>query len=311
MPMWHLRGGLTDTCWPDQRHMANACTKDFNGSSKAGLKNKVVVILGATGTGKTRISVELANHFNGEIINSDKIQVYKGLDIVSNKVTPEEAGDVPHHLLGFVDPDEDFTAEDFVRYAMREVEAIIERGNLPIITGGSNSFLRALLLNDHSFSVKYEFCLIWIDVSAAFLHRRLLTRVDQMVREGLVDEVKEFFNPNGDYSRGVRRAIGVPEMDEFYRQEMRLDEESKVELLEASINRIKENTYVLALRQLENIFDLWKDLGSPMMHRFDVTKVLIENSTKVERAWDTYVLGPSVDVVTGFLSEKNMVEIDG
>ncbi|KAH0756745.1 hypothetical protein KY290_020238 [Solanum tuberosum] len=63
-------------------------------------KKKVVFVMGATGTGKSRLSIDLAIHFQGEIINSDKMQVYKGLDIITNKITDIEKQGIPHHLLG-------------------------------------------------------------------------------------------------------------------------------------------------------------------------------------------------------------------
>ena len=67
-------------------------------------RDKVVVVLGATGTGKSRLAIDLATRFGAEVINSDKIQVYKGLDIVTNKVSNEECHGVPHHSLGIIDP---------------------------------------------------------------------------------------------------------------------------------------------------------------------------------------------------------------
>lgn len=113
-------------------------------------KDKVVVILGATGTGKTKLAIDLANHFPpAEIVNSDKMQVYKGLDITTNKVTQEEALGVPHHLLGTIDPNTNFTSQDFCRQATSAVDSIVGRDGLPIIAGGSNSYIDALV-NHHT-----------------------------------------------------------------------------------------------------------------------------------------------------------------
>uniref|UniRef100_J3MJF2 Adenylate isopentenyltransferase n=1 Tax=Oryza brachyantha TaxID=4533 RepID=J3MJF2_ORYBR len=88
-----------------------------------GAKHKAVVVMGATGTGKTRLAVDLALRFGGEVINSDKMQVYRGLDVATNKVTAEECAGVPHHLIGVAHPDEEFTAEDFRREASRAAGA--------------------------------------------------------------------------------------------------------------------------------------------------------------------------------------------
>ncbi|KAL2230811.1 UNVERIFIED_CONTAM: Adenylate isopentenyltransferase 5, chloroplastic [Sesamum indicum] len=100
-------------------------------------KDKVVVVLGATGTGKSSLAIDLATRFGAEVINSDKIQVYKGLDIVTNKVRNEECRSVPHHLLGIIDPDVDFTVHDFLHHALL-ADAIVQKNRLPIIAGGSN-----------------------------------------------------------------------------------------------------------------------------------------------------------------------------
>ncbi|KAL3533997.1 hypothetical protein ACH5RR_007518 [Cinchona calisaya] len=76
-------------------------------------KDEVVIVMGATGTGKSRLSIDLATRFPAEIVNSDKMQVYKGLDIVTNKVTEDDCHGIPHHLLGFMNRNEDFSAHDF------------------------------------------------------------------------------------------------------------------------------------------------------------------------------------------------------
>ncbi|KAL2230830.1 UNVERIFIED_CONTAM: Adenylate isopentenyltransferase 5, chloroplastic [Sesamum indicum] len=114
-------------------------------------KDKVVVVLGATGTGKSRLAIDLATRFGAEVINSDKIQVYKGLDIVTNKVRNEECRGVPHHLLGIIDPEMDFTVHDFVHHALLATNAIVQKNRLPIIAGGSNSFIRHLSVTTLSF----------------------------------------------------------------------------------------------------------------------------------------------------------------
>ncbi|CAA7012811.1 unnamed protein product [Microthlaspi erraticum] len=111
-------------------------------------KEKVVVILGATGTGKSRLSVDLATRFSGEIINSDKIQFYNGLEIATNQITIPERCGVPHHLLGELPPDGELTASELRTLASRSISEIASRGKLPIIAGGSNSFVHALLV-DH------------------------------------------------------------------------------------------------------------------------------------------------------------------
>lgn len=109
---------------------------------------KVIVIMGATGTGKSRLSVDLATRFSGEIINSDKMQVYKGLEITTNQISIPERCGVPHHLLGELPMDDgELTASKFKSMASQDISEIVSRGNLPIIAGGSNSFIHALLVD--------------------------------------------------------------------------------------------------------------------------------------------------------------------
>ncbi|KAG8370164.1 hypothetical protein BUALT_Bualt14G0088800 [Buddleja alternifolia] len=268
-------------------------------------KDKVVVVMGATGTGKSRLSIDLATQFRAEIINSDKIQVYRGLDIVTNKVTDEECLDVPHHLLGFVNPDEDFLAHDFVYHASQAADAITQRGRLPIIAGGSNSFIKALVNDDIEFRSKYECCFLWVDVAMPVLHSFVSKRVDQMVTAGLVEEAKEFFEPAGDYARGIRRAIGVPEMDEFFRYENIVDGATRAKLLEVAIDQVKLNTCKLACHQLRNILRLGEQLER-RTHRLDATEAFLKHGEESDEAWERVVAGPGTRIVGRFLYEDHI-----
>ncbi len=105
----------------------------------------MVIILGPTGVGKSAAGVHLAQKFNGEIINCDSMQVYKGFDIGTDKPTPAMRQKIPHHLLDIVDSSAQFTAADFVREAMTAIRLIEGRGRLPFIVGGTGLYLKALL----------------------------------------------------------------------------------------------------------------------------------------------------------------------
>ncbi|XP_073141857.1 tRNA dimethylallyltransferase 2 [Henckelia pumila] len=115
-------------------------------------KPKIVVIMGATGSGKSKLAIDLASHFPIEIINADSMQVYKGLDVLTNKVPGQERKGVPHHLLGTISPDTEFTAKDFREHAIPLIDEIWSRNCLPVIVGGTNYYIQALvsqyLLND-------------------------------------------------------------------------------------------------------------------------------------------------------------------
>lgn len=108
-------------------------------------KQKVVVIMGATGSGKSRLAIDLAQRFPAEILNADSMQVYEGLDIVTNKVPIDERKGILHHLLGTINANVNFTSEDFCAMAIPIIDSIISRKHLPIIVGGSNSFIQALV----------------------------------------------------------------------------------------------------------------------------------------------------------------------
>lgn len=265
-------------------------------------KEKVVVVMGATGTGKSRLSIDLATRFPAEIVNSDKMQVYEGLDIVTNKITKEERCGVPHHLLGVVDPNKDVSATTFCTMASLAVNSIVRRGQLPIIVGGSNSFIEALIDDEeHEFRSKYECCFLWVDVSMPVLNSFVSHRVDRMVERGMINEVRNMFNENADYSRGIRRAIGVPEFHHFFRGESLIsDEETRARLLEEAINAIKINTRKLAHRQRKKISRL-KKLKGWKIHQLDATNALRKRGRESDEAWENLVAGPSTEIVSQFL----------
>eukprot|EP00241_Pyramimonas_parkeae_P015761 CAMPEP_0114282782 /NCGR_PEP_ID=MMETSP0059-20121206/3742_1 /TAXON_ID=36894 /ORGANISM="Pyramimonas parkeae, Strain CCMP726" /LENGTH=476 /DNA_ID=CAMNT_0001403447 /DNA_START=65 /DNA_END=1495 /DNA_ORIENTATION=+ len=105
----------------------------------------LVVIVGATGTGKSRLGIQLAEHLNGEVINADALQVYSGLAVTTNQVPPTERKGIPHHLLGCISPSEEFTVKHFRDAAIPIVEDVLQRGKVPIVVGGSNYYIQSLL----------------------------------------------------------------------------------------------------------------------------------------------------------------------
>ncbi|MEM9193025.1 MAG: tRNA (adenosine(37)-N6)-dimethylallyltransferase MiaA, partial [Myxococcota bacterium] len=106
----------------------------------------LVAVVGPTATGKTRLALRLARHFGGEIVGADSVQVYRGFDIGSAKPTSEELGEVAHHLIDVVDPEAALDAKRYAELADHAIRAIVDRGNLPIVVGGTGLWLRALLL---------------------------------------------------------------------------------------------------------------------------------------------------------------------
>lgn len=110
-----------------------------------GEKPKIIIILGPTASGKTELAVRLAERFDGEIVNADSMQVYRGMDIGTAKPSPELRGRVPHHLIDIIDPDADFSASDFRREAARAIADIHDRGKRAFVVGGTGLYVKALL----------------------------------------------------------------------------------------------------------------------------------------------------------------------
>jgi len=103
-----------------------------------------VLLLGPTGSGKTALSLALAEQFSGEIVSCDSVAVYRGMDLGTAKPTPAERARAPHHLIDVADPDQPFTAGEYSRQARAALHDIASRGHLPIVTGGTGLYLRAL-----------------------------------------------------------------------------------------------------------------------------------------------------------------------
>ncbi|WP_268912988.1 tRNA (adenosine(37)-N6)-dimethylallyltransferase MiaA [Lentilactobacillus sp. SPB1-3] len=106
--------------------------------------HKVLAIVGPTAVGKTQLSIELAKQLNGEIISGDSMQVYRGLDIGTAKIKPEEMQGIPHHLIDICDVNERYTVARFVEDAIEAIKEIEAAGKLPIIVGGTGFYLQAL-----------------------------------------------------------------------------------------------------------------------------------------------------------------------
>jgi tRNA dimethylallyltransferase len=110
-------------------------------------KPKLLVVLGPTASGKSALGIALAQHFNGEIVSADSRQVYRGLDIGTAKVTPEERQLVAHHLLDVADPREVYTVAQFQQAANAAIDDIISRGRRPLLVGGSPHYIQAIIDN--------------------------------------------------------------------------------------------------------------------------------------------------------------------
>ena len=105
----------------------------------------LVILTGPTAVGKTKLSVALAKKIGGEIISADSMQVYRGMDIGSAKVTREEMQGIPHYLIDEFDPWEEFHVVKFQKYARDYIKQIYEKGKIPILAGGTGFYIQAVL----------------------------------------------------------------------------------------------------------------------------------------------------------------------
>lgn len=106
---------------------------------------KVIAVAGPTASGKTKLAIEIAGKFNGEIISCDSMQVYKGMDIGTAKPTAEELLKVKHHMIGVVEPSAAFSAADYVDMAEGIISGLTQNGKLPVVAGGTGLYARSLL----------------------------------------------------------------------------------------------------------------------------------------------------------------------
>lgn len=279
-------------------------------------KEKLIILTGPTAVGKTKISIGLAKRIGGEIISADSMQVYKGMNIGTDKITPEKMQGVPHHMIDILDPSEDFNAFEFKRRAKDIIEDIISRGKIPILVGGTGFYIQSVLYDVdfevpessdessayrkeleeiaktpegvhklyeelvsidpeytkdlHENNVKrviralsfykdtgekmsehnkeqrenespYDFFYFVLTDDRDVLYDRIEKRIDKMVEEGLVDEVRGIMAQNIKRDATSMQALGYREMISYLNGEISLDE---------AIDLLKKNTRHFAKRQL-------------------------------------------------------------
>ena len=164
---------------------------------------KVIVVVGPTGVGKTRMGVALAKYFNGEVISGDSMQIYKTMDIGTAKVTSEEMKGIVHHLIDIKDPTENYSVKDFQDEVRLKIKEITSRGKLPIIVGGTGLYIKAALY-DYEFGESQMDHQEYIDKYQAYSNKELydlLNKIDETSAKEL--------HPNN--RQRVLRAIAIYE----------------------------------------------------------------------------------------------------
>lgn len=142
-----------------------------------------VILTGPTAVGKTEISLKLAKEIGGEIISADSMQVYRYMDIGSAKIDRESRNRIPHHLIDVLDPKEEFNVYRFQQMAKEALTGIYERGNIPVIVGGTGFYIQALLYDvdfeteDEADEIRFRLTALAKENGNAYLHEKL-TEVD-------------------------------------------------------------------------------------------------------------------------------------
>jgi len=201
----------------------------------------LVAVAGPTGSGKSDLALHIAEHFRGEIVNCDSLQVYRHFDIGTAKLPLGERRGIPHHLIDIVDPDQIFTAGEFSRMARETIAGISARGRLPVLAGGTGLYLRALLdglfegpsrdqaLRDRLAAREtrrsgslHRLLRRFDPATAAKIHANDVPKVMRALEVCLLTRrpVSELFQQGRDALRGYRvLKLGLfPERDELYRR---------------------------------------------------------------------------------------------
>ena len=189
----------------------------------------IYAIIGPTGVGKTSLSIKLAKKLNAEIINCDSMQIYKELNIGTAKIKENEMENIKHHMLSIKSIDEEYNAFNFQEDGRRILNELFKQNKNVVIVGGTGLYLKALLY-DYKFNDEdsknekiYDFKLIGLTRDRKRLYELIDDRVDEMIENGLIDEVKYLYDNYKD-SRILNTAIGYKELFSYFEGIKTLDE---------------------------------------------------------------------------------------
>ena len=263
----------------------------------------IVVIIGPTGVGKTKLSVELAKKLNAEIINCDSMQVYKDLNIGTAKVTEKEKDGIVHHLLDIVEPSDIYTVYDYQKDCRNKIKELHDKNKNIIIVGGTGLYVKAALY-DYRFedeeekknykdltneellerirqkdstldihvnnrkrleraleklenngeytkngNIKlYDFYTIGLTTSRDNLYDIINKRVDKMLEEGLLEEVKALYDKN-IHGKAINTGIGYKELYRYFDGNISLEE--SIELIKKNSRRYAKRQYTFFNNQMD------------------------------------------------------------
>ena len=288
--------------------------------------NKIIVIVGPTGVGKTKLSVQLAKRINGEIINADSMQIYQDLNIGTAKIKEEEKEEIPHYLFDIKKVTEMYTIYDYQKDCRKAIDTILKKGKTPILVGGSGLYIRAALydykldyedkkqdfsnftneelykkckeldnncdihinnrkrlerflnkaLNNNKINKDakkiYDYIMIGLTTEREILYDIINKRVEKMINEGLIEEVK-FFYDNNIKSKAIETGIGYKELYEYFNNKISLDE--AIELIKRNSRHLAKRQYTFFNNQFDNIIWLrtnYNDFNKTIDEAFNLIK---------------------------------------
>ena len=261
-------------------------------TSPKGQKEQVIVICGPTASGKTGLSIELAKKINGEIVSADSMQIYKDMNIGTAKPTTEEMQGIKHYLIDFVSPDERYSVADYKKDAKKAIKEIIDKGKIPIVVGGTGLYVDSLIyeieyqaiekiskndakrilrileiyhatgknktqqeIESRKKEVEYDYKVYAINWDRETLYERINKRVDNMIEQGLIEEVEKISKKYNKFPTAMQ-GLGYKEVVEYLKGNC-----TKEEMIE----KIKKETRHYAKRQLtwfrKNKQTIWLDGG--------------------------------------------------
>lgn len=182
----------------------------------------IIVIVGPTGVGKTELSIKLAKEINGEVISGDSMQVYKGMDIGTAKISVPEMEGITHHMLDILMPDETFSAYDFKTRAQQLISEITARGNVPIIVGGTGLYIQSLIY-DYAFQDET------ITETKANEVEQRLTELEALNNHDLHEYLKSFDPASAEAIHPNNRKRVVRAIQYYLKTEKLLSERKKVQ----------------------------------------------------------------------------------
>ena len=289
------------------------------------MKN-IIVIVGPTGVGKTKLSVQLAKRINGEIINADSMQIYQDLNIGTAKIKEEEKEEIPHYLFDIKKVTEMYTIYDYQKDCRKAIDTILKKGKTPILVGGSGLYIRAALydykldyedkkqdfsnftneelykkckeldnncdihinnrkrlerflnkaLNNNKINKDakkiYDYIMIGLTTEREILYDIINKRVEKMINEGLIEEVK-FFYDNNIKSKAIETGIGYKELYEYFNNKISLDE--AIELIKRNSRHLAKRQYTFFNNQFDNIIWLrtnYNDFNKTIDEAFNLIK---------------------------------------